>query len=456
MIDAAGRGDLRRVAALLDGGADPNAASNDGLTAAMDAARHGKLGLVTLLAVYGANLTATDDGNQTARSYTKEPAIVCFLDATEDWRPLRIAMACRTPPARLRALIATGKIDPTGCCPLPELIAAAADPAALWPGQPPVPAEDTAAELMVLLRLTMAPWSPSTHSLHHLRLRVAVRTVLLVSARYSRGNQGPRARPTLPPDLWRVVLGQLLRRDWQVARSRKETLPFESGSSDAESSPSEEGGCDPAAPTRTALEAACDEAERNFYFRNGDEEHTFEHGQQQVPEWRGKTEQTVLLDRVASGVKPIASFVVGSGDRKTSHRSMRFKNEFCNMTKQRGLAVHSVTNDWGMEVMYVCRADRVNSTLAELLEARIQEPHAAELSLAAELRSRCVGEYARSGFDCYFYDTIPDPSAKVSVLESALLLGYPFGLAHRVQHSAQSDDGSYSEDDSDSEDDSEQ
>ena len=97
-----------------------------------------------------------------------------------------------------------------------------------------------------------------------------------------------------------------------------------------------------------------------------------------------------------------------------------------------GLVVYSGTNDWGVEVMYVCRADRVNTTLAELLKARIGEPYAAELSLAAEQKSRCVGEYARSGFDCYFFTTPRDPSTKVSVLESALLLGYPFDLAYRL------------------------
>ena len=94
------------------------------------------------------------------------------------------------------------------------------------------------------------------------------------------------------------------------------------------------------------------------------------------------------------------------------------------------LVVYSGTNDWGVEVVYVCRADRVNTTLAELLDERNGEPHAAELSLTAEQKSRCVGEYAKSGFDCYFFATPRDPSTKVSVLESALLLGYPFDLAH--------------------------
>ena len=196
--------------------------------------------------------------------------------------------------------------------------------------------------------------------------------------------------------------------------------------------------------------AATDEAERNFYFRLGDREHTFEHGQQLVPEWRGKTEETVLLDRVACGVKPVASFVVGSGASKDSQQSVEYKNELCSMAEQRGLVVSSVTNDWGMEVMYVCRADRVDSTLAELLEARIQEPHAAELTLPAELGSRRVGAYARSSFDCYLTSPMRHPSAKVSVLESALLFGYPFGLAHRLQHSAPSEDGSNSEDEGDS------
>jgi hypothetical protein len=48
------------------------------------------------------------------------------------------------------------------------------------------------------------------------------------------------------------------------------------------------------------------EAEKNFYFREGDPEHLFEFGQKRVPEWRGRSEIGVLLDRVANGLKPIA------------------------------------------------------------------------------------------------------------------------------------------------------
>ena len=71
------------------------------------------------------------------------------------------------------------------------------------------------------MRLAMTPWSPSTHSLHNLRFQEAVRTVLLGSVRHRNlGTQRRSARrsvPTLPVELWLVVLGQLLRRDSQVA-----------------------------------------------------------------------------------------------------------------------------------------------------------------------------------------------------------------------------------------------
>ena len=201
------------------------------------------------------------------------------------------------------------------------------------------------------------------------------------------------------------------------------------------SSSSLTNAADEACPNAAAApeSALPNEAERNFYFRDGDGSHSFEYGQLHVPEWRGKTAEAMLLNRVASGVKPIASLVVGFGAHKNSPQSMQlkqYKKEIHDAAHANDLVVHSGTNDWGVEVVYVCRAARVNTTLAELLNERNGEPHAAELSLTAEQKSRRVGEYAKSGFDCYFFATPRDPSTKVSVLESALLLGYPFDLAH--------------------------
>ena len=217
------------LAILLDRGVDPNAADIDGNTKATHAGRRCRLDVLMLLAVHGVSLQATSANLtcHTARSLAEFGGdhgvpISYFIDATEGWRPLKIAMACRTPPIRLRTMLASGSIDTAGL-ERDQLIATAVDPVFLWPGQPPVSNADTLAELSALQRLAMAPWSPLTHSLHHLWFRQAVRTVMLASARLrSMGQQRRSARraiyglPPLPTELWPLVLGSLLRRNWQA------------------------------------------------------------------------------------------------------------------------------------------------------------------------------------------------------------------------------------------------
>ena len=46
-----------------------------------------------------------------------------------------------------------------------------------------------------------------------------------------------------------------------------------------------------------------EEAERNFFFRQGDEEHLFETGQRSVKAWQGRHEEDVLLERVQARLK---------------------------------------------------------------------------------------------------------------------------------------------------------
>ena len=56
--------------------------------------------------------------------------------------------------------------------------------------------------------------------------------------------------------------------------------------------------------------ATVEEANLNFYFRDGDYEHSFENGQREHPVWRGRSEVDVLCERVAKGFKPVASIVM--------------------------------------------------------------------------------------------------------------------------------------------------
>ena len=51
--------------------------------------------------------------------------MVTFIDATENWHPVRIAIGCRLH-ADLEPMLQTGKIDPAGCCPFPALMNTAA------------------------------------------------------------------------------------------------------------------------------------------------------------------------------------------------------------------------------------------------------------------------------------------------------------------------------------------
>ena len=53
-----------------------------------------------------------------------------------------------------------------------------------------------------------------------------------------------------------------------------------------------------------------EEANLNFYFRDGDYEHSFENGHREHPWLRGRSEVDVLCERVAKGFKPVASIVM--------------------------------------------------------------------------------------------------------------------------------------------------
>ena len=78
----------------------------------------------------------------------------------------------------------------------------------------------------------------------------------------------------------------------------------------------------------------------NYFFRGGHPKNTFEYGQQQVPDWRGKKEYSVLLDRVAQNKKPIASVVLDNYPNKEEVWEEITSKELDAMVK-----LISVTND---------------------------------------------------------------------------------------------------------------
>ena len=173
----------------------------------METSYIGFLEMLQLLATYGADMEAVDDDGDTAQSDAEEenhPTVVAFLDATETWHPVRIAIASRLH-TDLKTMLRSGKIDPTGCGPFPILMDTATT-ATMWEGQPAVCPVTTR-----LTRTALAAWSPSTHWLHHNSFRTVVHTVLLVAGRLRAVALDYQA--VLPSELWLVVLGQLLRRD---------------------------------------------------------------------------------------------------------------------------------------------------------------------------------------------------------------------------------------------------
>ena len=147
-----------------------------------------------------------------------------------------------------------------------------------------------------------------------------------------------------------------------------------------------------------------EDLELNYYFRGGDPEHTFEYGQTQIPEWRDKEEYEVLIERVKSQKKPIASLVLDNYTDKERvwdivSKSVRHARRF--------------TNEWGVdEVMFT---DMPDKTLGELAESRQWggdwDEHAH--------KERTVGSYVESGFD------MSSQTNPVTLSESALLYGYP-------------------------------
>ena len=160
------------------------------------------------------------------------------------------------------------------------------------------------------------------------------------------------------------------------------------------------------------------DARNNFFFRQGDPEHMFEAGQDLLPDWRQRTEEEVLVQRVHDGKKPVSEIVMQPGDD-----FIDFFDSF-DLTR---FALSVGANDWGVSVVTVTAQPQ--ATLMDLLEQR--DP--AEQRLVgnwtirsdAQLRSRRVWRYIVAGG---FYMSFQS-QARVNVLESALLLGYPLDIA---------------------------
>lgn len=224
---AAHSGHLDVAKLLLSRGACPNAAMADtGVTAVMLAAQTGRLAMVQLLSVYGADRTAvTTDGNgHTALSIATNLAgvpgkhpVALWLERVDGWSTIRISVGCRLVD-EARFALAQGRIDPShGGFQAVKLTC--------WTYIGVDPDRDAATMFPLTVRLAhdaMAAWSPSRHALYHTRFRAVVGTILLAAQRLAHlaGGVIPASAASvvtvLPAEMWRTVMTFLLRRHFRV------------------------------------------------------------------------------------------------------------------------------------------------------------------------------------------------------------------------------------------------
>lgn len=149
---------------------------------------------------------------------------------------------------------------------------------------------------------------------------------------------------------------------------------------------------------------------RNYYFRGGDKEHTFEYGQLHIPEWQGREEEDVLIDRCFNELKPVGEICFS----RRADAMKQFKRIII-----KGLTGYVFKNEWGMYVIQMTKNS--NKTLQQLLDERINRNiHLPEvIHIPDELRTRTIASYLVNQIDLR-------GTSQLSMIECALLYGYPF------------------------------
>ena len=162
---------------------------------------------------------------------------------------------------------------------------------------------------------------------------------------------------------------------------------------------------------------------RNLYFRGGDPQNAFKAGQRAIAPWRGRSESEVLVDRVRCGLKPVGTLAFTDPDEAGALQRI---------IRRDGLASSCGWNEWGMWIVAFSAAP--NATLCDLLQQRsgFEQRRVAHWTARFQpaLQARRVRTYLVPGaFDM----AARCAEARVNVLESALLYGYPLELAASVQ-----------------------
>ena len=155
------------------------------------------------------------------------------------------------------------------------------------------------------------------------------------------------------------------------------------------------------------------DAHDNLYFCGGNNERLFEKGQERITGWKGHSELDVLCERVASGLKPVGSMVMQPRWSEAERQRVISK------AKKHNLVVSLIKNEWLVDQLFMTASPK--TTIEELLVGRGKQGRG--LVLQKKLKKKTIGSYISSGFDCSATHN------KVSVLECALLYGYPLDLA---------------------------
>jgi len=171
------------------------------------------------------------------------------------------------------------------------------------------------------------------------------------------------------------------------------------------------------------------EARTNLFFRMGDTHHVFETGQLYFKEWRNVSEDTVLIQRVSLGQKPVGEIILPRQLKEARALVSDISKYHPNISFAHGC------NEWGVGVIQITCSPY--TTLFELYQKRNQMEKDSVIDLISvyihELKSRCIKDYLiPGGFDM----SSKFPKSRVNVLESALLYGYPldFAAMHDTLH----------------------
>jgi uncharacterized protein (DUF2164 family) len=157
------------------------------------------------------------------------------------------------------------------------------------------------------------------------------------------------------------------------------------------------------------------DALKNYYFCGGlGNPFFYDQGQKDFPEWASCSMEEVLIQRVKSGVKPVASIVLD--DKLGSEHEL--------LVEAAPLFSCVIKNEWRVRELLITATP--NATLFDLLRMRGSDGVDLEFKggLLEKVKGKTVRDYMHTGFD---YSAKGE--AYASLLECALLFGYPLDQA---------------------------